>query len=224
MLAVRFDLTYSPDGTSVPVVKQGEMTNRWQKIDELQHRAMHLKPMQFGIEFPHPVLVASQIRGGRLVKQDLTDPAPPRRIQRPKRPELGPSTMVHVPTEHVEGAVTDPELLYDRSPSIERFLEITRPRSAEKLIWFTVGRRSSCDVFLNDFTVSKLHAKIRYDGKLTTYHLEDCGSSNGTFIAGTRVEPGQLVPLQNADIVGFGRLDLTYLTPAGFYRYLTEFA
>ena len=36
------------------------------------------------------------------------------------------------------------------------------------------------------------------------------------------VEPGQLVPLQNMDTVGFGRLDLTYMTPGGFYRYLTE--
>jgi hypothetical protein len=203
-------------------VEQFEMANRWQKVDELLNRAMHLKPMQFGIEFPHPVLVASQIRGGRLVKQDMTDPSPPRRVQRPARPGVGPSTMVHVPTAHVAGAVTDPELLHDRSPSVERFLEITRAKSVEKLIWFTVGRRSTCDVFLNDFTVSKLHAKIRYDGKLTTYHLEDCGSSNGTFINGIRVEKGQLVPLQNNDIVGFGRLDLTYLTPAGFYRYLTE--
>jgi len=197
------------------------MANRWQKVSELHARALHLKPMQFGIEFPHPVLVASQIRGGRLVKQELTDPVAPQRIQRPARPAVGPSTMVHVPTENVAGHVTDPELLNDRSPSIERFLEITRPRSMEKLIWFTVGRRSACDVFLNDFTVSKLHAKIRYDGKLTTYHLEDCNSSNGTFINGIRVEPGQLVPLQNSDVVGFGRLDLTYLTPAGFYRYLT---
>ena len=123
----------------------------------------------------------------------------------------------------MHGQVTDPELLNDRSPSIERFLEIMRPRTAAaNLMWFTVGRRSSCDVFLNDFTVSKLHAKIRYDAKLTTYHLEDGGSSNGTYLNGLRIEPGQLVPLQNMDTVGFGRLDLTYMTPGGFYRYLTE--
>jgi hypothetical protein len=198
------------------------MANRWQKVNELHERALHLKPMQFGIEFPHPVLVASQIRGGRLVKQEMTDPSPPRRVERAPRPGVGPSTMVHVPAEQVAGAVTDPELLEDRSPSVERFLEIARPRTMDKLIWFTVGRRSACDVFLNDFTVSKLHAKIRYDGKLTTYHLEDCNSSNGTFINSIRVEPGQLVPLQNRDIVGFGRLDLTYLTPSGFYRYLND--
>jgi hypothetical protein len=178
--------------------------------------------MHFGIEFPHSVLIASQIRGGRLLKHDITSPAPPRRAVRAPRPGVGPSTMVHVPAENVHSDVTDPELLNDRLPTIERFLEIARPRSqGNNLMWFTVGRRSACDVFLNDFTVSKQHAKIRFDGKLTTYHLEDGASSNGTFINGTKVEPGQLVPLQNEDIVGFGRLDLTYLSSAGFYRYLT---
>ena len=150
------------------------MSNRWQRIDELRARALHMKPMHFGIEFPHSVLVASQIRGGRLVKQEITSPAPPRG---PACSQTGrrPSTMVHVPSADVHGQVTGPELLNDRSPSIEFFGNYATANRCGKP--HVVYRRStlSCDVFLNDFTVSKLHAKIRYDAKLTTYHLEDGG-------------------------------------------------
>jgi len=56
-----------------------------------------------------------------------------------------------------------------------------------------IGRSSECDVQLLDHQLSRVHARIerRDDG----YWLEDLGSRNGTFLAGTRVSaPVRLAP------------------------------
>ena len=53
-----------------------------------------------------------------------------------------------------------------------------------------VGRHRSCDVVINDETVSGRHCQITEspDG----YVIEDLGSSNGTFVNGKRVETTRL--------------------------------
>jgi hypothetical protein len=61
----------------------------------------------------------------------------------------------------------------------------------------TVGRREPCDVTLRDDAVSARHARIV--GRNGTWHLEDLGSTNGTYLNGRRVikrealRPGDLV-------------------------------
>lgn len=49
----------------------------------------------------------------------------------------------------------------------------------------TIGRSTECDVSLDDYTVSRNHARIRFeDGR---FYLYDLGSANGTFVNGERV-------------------------------------
>lgn len=57
---------------------------------------------------------------------------------------------------------------------------------------FTIGRDPSCDLFLNNMTVSRLHATIIIDG--TSAKVKDEGSLNGTWVDGVVVEEAPLVP------------------------------
>jgi hypothetical protein len=69
----------------------------------------------------------------------------------------------------------------------------------------TIGRRPDSDVFLDDVTVSRDHALlIRRGGE---YHLDDCGSLNGTYVNRTRIDSHRLV---DGDELQIGKYKLSY--------------
>jgi len=64
----------------------------------------------------------------------------------------------------------------------------------------TVGRAAGCAITLDDTYASQLHARFfRRDGKL---HVEDLGSTNGTYVNGRKVTAP--LPLKRADRVKVG--------------------
>jgi Ca-activated chloride channel family protein len=84
---------------------------------------------------------------------------------------------------------------------------------------FRVGRRSTLEMVLHDSSVSRRHAEIRPDGECWT--LTDLGSTNGTFVNGSKVASGQSVTLSRNDLVRFGnvtfvveRIDVADTPPA----------
>jgi FHA domain-containing protein len=70
----------------------------------------------------------------------------------------------------------------------------------------TVGRNPDSDIFLDDVTVSRDHAIIVRRG--ADYHLDDCGSLNGTYVNRQRVE-SQL--LRHGDELQIGKYKLAFL-------------
>jgi hypothetical protein len=70
-----------------------------------------------------------------------------------------------------------------------------------------IGRRPDADIFLDDVTVSRDHALLirRADG----YHLDDCGSLNGTYVNRRRVDS---VRLEDGDELQIGKYKLSFLT------------
>src|SRR4051812_28357416 len=70
----------------------------------------------------------------------------------------------------------------------------------------TVGRHPQCDFRFDavaDLDVSARHAEIRAaDGGVWVIH--DSGSTNGTFVNGTRLTTDQ--PLRDGDVVSFGEM------------------
>jgi len=67
----------------------------------------------------------------------------------------------------------------------------------------TVGRHPESDIFLDDITVSRHHCRF-----LTTYaglEVEDSGSTNGTYVNGSRIDRSALQP---GDEVLIGRFHL----------------
>ena len=70
---------------------------------------------------------------------------------------------------------------------------------------FTIGRDPSCDLFLNNMTVSRHHATIEIDANGAT--IIDEGSLNGTWLNGTVIDRS---PLQSGAIVQIGTFDMIY--------------
>lgn len=71
---------------------------------------------------------------------------------------------------------------------------------------FTIGRKPSCDIQINDQGVSKEHAVILTVGN--DQILEDLGSTNGTQING---QGAKRQILQNGDVIEVGRYRLKYV-------------
>lgn len=69
-----------------------------------------------------------------------------------------------------------------------------------------IGRGAECQVCLEDEFVSQLHARIVKAGE--SYLLEDLGSTNGTYVNGSRIN--YPVGLRHGDLIGIGRTVLEF--------------
>ncbi|MEW5847487.1 MAG: FHA domain-containing protein [Myxococcota bacterium] len=79
------------------------------------------------------------------------------------------------------------------------------PRAFQNVI--LVGRAGSNDAVVLHSQVSKLHARIKVAPE--GFLLEDAGSSNGTFLNGSRLKSGSPAPLVHGATVGLGAVLLT---------------
>jgi pSer/pThr/pTyr-binding forkhead associated (FHA) protein len=73
----------------------------------------------------------------------------------------------------------------------------------------TIGRDPESDIFLNDVTVSRKHARLLVAEGVVT--IEDAGSLNGTYINDLRVDTAVL---GSGDAVQIGRFRMVFL-PGG---------
>lgn len=71
----------------------------------------------------------------------------------------------------------------------------------------TLGRDPQSDIFLNDITVSRKHARVDRAGGGVT--LTDVGSLNGTYVNGERVDE---VDLRNGDEIQIGKFKMVFLS------------
>ena len=111
---------------------------------------------------------------------------------------LEPSDLLHgVPTG---GAV----LVVTRGPnSGSRFV-----LGPENAVVITIGRHPESDIFLDDITVSRRHAEVRYvEG---AYRAHDIGSLNGTYLNRERIDTA---PLASGDELQVGKFRLLFLAP-----------
>jgi hypothetical protein len=69
----------------------------------------------------------------------------------------------------------------------------------------SIGRRPDSEVFLDDVTVSRDHALLIERGG--QWHLDDCGSLNGTYVNRSRIESQRL---EEGDEVQIGKYKLTF--------------
>ncbi|MBQ7926097.1 MAG: FHA domain-containing protein [Lachnospiraceae bacterium] len=71
-----------------------------------------------------------------------------------------------------------------------------------------IGKKESkVDIVISESSVSRLHAKLIYDGE---YYLEDMNSTNGTFINGLRLLPYEKRLLEPGDEVCLGKCLLIF--------------
>ncbi|MGA3219030.1 MAG: FHA domain-containing protein [Acidimicrobiales bacterium] len=112
--------------------------------------------------------------------------------------QLEPSDLLHgVPPG---GAV----LVVTRGPnSGSRFVLSPEGRAA-----VTIGRHPESDVFLDDITVSRRHAEVRYQEG--GFWAHDVGSLNGTYLNRQRIDNASL---SSGDEVQVGKFRLLFLAP-----------
>jgi hypothetical protein len=102
--------------------------------------------------------------------------------------------------------IDGPVLVVRKGPEVGERFYIDRPR-------LTIGRDPSCDIFLNDITVSRDHAVLEVvDGGVS---VSDAGSLNGTYVNGVSVERATL---HSGDGVQVGRFQMIFLDGGGIDR------
>lgn len=106
---------------------------------------------------------------------------------------------------------TGQEVVQDapKAPS-EAFLRVVRGPQIETVFKLgegplVIGRSPHCDIFLNDMTVSREHAKIERDG--SGYRIEDSNSYNGVWIDNNSIDSSEL---HDGDIIQIGAFCLLY--------------
>lgn len=104
----------------------------------------------------------------------------------------------------------DAEAIGDAPEARHRFLrwwlnwkDTTLPLSEGENL---VGRHPASDVWVNATSVSREHARIVIDGGIAT--VEDCGSTNGTYVDGTKITGRH--PLVDGNSVTFGSEKTTF--------------
>jgi pSer/pThr/pTyr-binding forkhead associated (FHA) protein len=95
-----------------------------------------------------------------------------------------------------------------RSPSAQRDERGDRGGAPLALVFeaarVVIGRGDGCEVRVPDPSVSSRHASIRQKG--SGHVIEDEGSTNGTWLAGSRLAPHASRPLADGDLVRVGRV------------------
>src|SRR5262245_61513600 len=62
-----------------------------------------------------------------------------------------------------------------------------------------IGRDATCELPLDDHLCSRLHARV--NSVKRAWHIEDCGSRNGTLL---NSQPIQQSPLESGDVIRIG--------------------
>ncbi|MHB8873581.1 MAG: FHA domain-containing protein [Myxococcaceae bacterium] len=74
----------------------------------------------------------------------------------------------------------------------------------------SVGRQPDCDLIVDDPSVSKQHAVLRWDDKTQRCTVKDLESTNGTFLNAS-IMVRRETPLRDGDIVSFGEVQFWYM-------------
>ena len=85
----------------------------------------------------------------------------------------------------------------------------------------SVGRLPDCDLVIDDSSVSKRHAVLKWSADHQRCSVTDVGSTNGTFLNGAIAVQGETV-LRDADILSFGDVQFWYLLTDTLYAKLSH--
>jgi hypothetical protein len=85
----------------------------------------------------------------------------------------------------------------------------------------SVGRAPDCDLVLDDPSVSKRHAMLRWNDPKRACTLEDRRSTNGTYLNGA-IRIRKPVILRDGDIISFGEVAFWYLLTPTLYDRLKD--
>lgn len=97
---------------------------------------------------------------------------------------------------------------------------LKNPRSPLPEGIFMVGRSEDADVQINDHIVSTRHCQIRVESG--RFFMQDSGSTNGTSVNDSPLQPNREMEIQLNDQIGFGRHQFVFLAPQHLYEKLIK--
>ena len=103
-------------------------------------------------------------------------------------------------------------------PAAGEALAMALPREGRSP-YVTLGRGPESDLVIDDATLSRVHL-VFMRGADGTWTVRDAGSSNGSRIAGQRLDPGRPVPVPPGTALVAGGVSLTFHAPADLLRRL----
>ena len=135
------------------------------------------------------------------------------------RRQLGPFVLIQRAPGRPSSAVLEPTRVAS-AEAIERGmlsllfefedLLITTLPPLARVEELSVGRLPDCDLVLDDTSVSKRHAVLRWNEPQGRCSVRDTGSTNGTFLNGSTLGTREAT-LKNGDILSFGNVQFWYL-------------
>ncbi|MDY7231695.1 FHA domain-containing protein [Hyalangium rubrum] len=144
------------------------------------------------------------------------------------RRQLGPFALIQRPPSESSSAVLAPTRVADTGTielgmlsllfEFENLLVATLPPLKETDA-LTIGRLPDCDVVLEDSSVSKMHAQLRWSEADRRCTVKDLGSRNGTFLNGATLGDRE-VTLRDGDILSFGYVQFWFLLTETLYARL----
>jgi hypothetical protein len=86
----------------------------------------------------------------------------------------------------------------------------------------SLGRASVNDVVLPHKSISRFHAYFQHEATSARWAVADAASRNGTLADGVPLKPNVPAVLSSAHRLRVGDLDITFLTPQAFVRWLKK--
>ena len=182
-------------------------------LPEARDDARDLDRPSFARIYRGSALILHTIKAGKLEETA--------RRRAPERRELAGRTLAHTPAESQFGpeGFFDSQAIQDRRFHRKSLVLLQDSRGLTKGP-ISVGRVHPCDVVVNDYSVSGMHAVFHYGEGGGQASIRDKGSRNGTRINGQRIPPEQPVPLTTGDTVRLGRVVMVYIDARDFWYYL----
>jgi pSer/pThr/pTyr-binding forkhead associated (FHA) protein len=177
------------------------MGHRWLSIERVMKVSSSVERADFLLVYPNPVLIAAEIRDGKLL---------------PARNKGRNPTMQYQ-------TAADLKYAQNQTENPVRFMPIRRPAPIDgepEDLWLTIGRIAECHIMINDYTISKRHARILVDMEQGRFVIKEEGSTNGTWVNGQRLGKAESCILSSGDSVRFGRHIFTFFKARGFYEFL----
>ncbi len=158
-------------------------------------------------EVKHPLLVGKQLYEG-----DLREPKVPTKTMKFRLQNL------FYKKELIANSTSNVPESVGNSNSISRAIYMLRKKSfsQEKADVISIGRVSSNDVVIADYTISRQHAQIIiFHDK---YFLIDFKSTNGTRVDKQLIPPNVKVKIEIDSLITFGRFSFVFTSPYDMYQ------
>ncbi|AFE05967.1 FHA domain-containing protein [Corallococcus coralloides DSM 2259] len=133
--------------------------------------------------------------------------------------QLGPFALVQRPPSELSAAALAPTRMADPGDveqgmlallfEFDDLLVATLPTLKDSDV-LRIGRRLDCELVLDDGSVSKQHAELKWSRAAGRCTVRDLGSTNGTFVNASTIGQRE-VPLRGGDILSFGNVQFWYL-------------